>query len=204
MKPLRAAKTRLNPLLTPEERAELSLWMLHRVLRSCREAGLSEVYVVGGDERIAELSRRYGAGLLPELGGDLNQTLGKTLTLVRGAGTCLLVAADLPLLRPEDLLRLIRPWQARGAAALAPSRDGGTNALLLPPRCPFAPAFGPGSAERHRRRLTAAGVVVEEVRTLGLLHDVDRFEDLSEAVRSLPGFPLPGLPACGKAVVESP
>ncbi len=190
VKSLETAKSRLAQDLTPKERAELVLWMLDRVLRSCREAGLSETYLVGGEGRVADLGRRYGARLLPELGCTLNETLERTLAFVRGSNACVLLAADLPLLTPEDLMRLIRPWERWGAAALAPSRDGGTNALLLPPACPLTPAFGPGSASRHRMQLVAAGVSVEEVRTLGLMHDVDRPEDLTEAIRSLPDFPL--------------
>ncbi len=190
VKSLEAAKSRLAQDLTPKERAELVLWMLDRVLRSCSSAGLPETYLVGGEGRVADLGRRYGARLLPELGWTLNQTLTRALALVRGSDACVLLAADLPLLTPADLGDLIRPWQGWGAAVLAPSRDGGTNALLLPPACPFTPAFGPGSALRHRMQLVAAGVPVEEVRTLGLVHDVDQPEDLTEAVRSLPGYPL--------------
>ncbi len=201
IKPLRIAKTRLARMLTPDERAGLVLWMLDRVLMSCREAGLPEVDLVGGDERIAELGRRYGARVLPELGSGLNQTLGQALATVGEA--CLVLAADLPLLRPEDLLRLLRPWEERRAAVLAPSRDGGTNALLRPPACPFTPAFGPGSAQRHRMQLVAAGASVEEVQTLGLLHDVDRPEDLTEAVRSLEDFPLTRLRRSGKVGAKS-
>ncbi|MDR5709487.1 MAG: 2-phospho-L-lactate guanylyltransferase [Armatimonadota bacterium] len=202
-KALRAAKRRLAPCLTPEERAGLSLWMLDRVLCCCREAGLSETYLVGGDERTADLGRRRGARLLPELGFGLNQTLERALAAVRGEEACLVVVADLPLLRPEELVRLIRPWQERRTATLAPSRDGGTNALLLPPACPFTPSFGPGSARRHRAQLVAAGFAVEEVCTPGLLHDVDRPEDLTVEVRSLGGFPIPRLLDVGSAVVES-
>ncbi|MCS7172580.1 MAG: 2-phospho-L-lactate guanylyltransferase [Armatimonadetes bacterium] len=202
IKPLRAAKSRLAPVLPSEERMRLVLWMLERVLRSCREAGISEVFLVGGDPWTTELGRRYGTRFLPELGQNLNQTLERALALVRGEEACLIVAADLPLLRPEELARMVRLGKAWNAAVLAPSRDGGTNALLLPPASAWTPRFGPHSAARHRSQLVAAGAVVREIRTLGLMHDVDRPHDLTEAVRSLPGFPLRESLASSKTVVE--
>jgi 2-phospho-L-lactate/phosphoenolpyruvate guanylyltransferase len=70
---------------------------------------------------------------------------------------------------------------------IVPDRHGtGTNALLLSPPQVIAPAFGPGSRERHERLAAEAGVrcVVDEVRSLVL--DVDTAEDL-DAVREALG-----------------
>jgi|FaiFalDrversion2_1042247.scaffolds.fasta_scaffold01369_2 2-phospho-L-lactate guanylyltransferase len=204
VKPLSRAKSRMASRFTPEERAQLVLWMLDRVLRSCARAGLSEIYVVGGDERVARCAEPHGAHLVPEMGCGLNETLEHALALVRGEGACLVLAADLPRLTPEDLQELVRPWLQRGAAALAPAHDGGTNALLLPPAAPFSPAFGPQSARAHRTQLRAAGWDVEEIRTPGLMHDVDEPEDLTEAVRSLEGFPLQRFRVPRTSMVEYP
>jgi 2-phospho-L-lactate guanylyltransferase len=67
---------------------------------------------------------------------------------------------------------------------VVPDRHGsGTNALVLTPPDVLAPAFGPGSRERHVQRAQEHGVPVEvvDVPTLGL--DVDTLDDL-DALRA--------------------
>ncbi len=68
-----------------------------------------------------------------------------------------------------------------------PDRHGtGTNALLLSPPNAIAPAFGPGSFERHRRLALAAGLRVIVAGPPSLVLDVDTREDLA-ALREILG-----------------
>ena len=63
---------------------------------------------------------------------------------------------------------------------IVPDRHGtGTNALLLRPPTAIAPAFGPGSRERHQSAAEAAGVDHAVVRLPSLELDVDTPEDLA-------------------------
>jgi 2-phospho-L-lactate guanylyltransferase len=95
------------------------------------------------------------------------------------------VAADLPFLRPADIVALLAAGRAR-SLVLAPSKDGGTNAMLVPPGFTFRPAYGTGSLAAHRRRSRALGLETVEVRRPGLAVDVDTEADLL-SVRALGG-----------------
>ena len=73
---------------------------------------------------------------------------------------------------------------AAGRVAVVPDRHGtGTNALLLAPADAIGPAFGEGSAERHRDRAARAGheVAIEALASLAL--DLDTPDDLDGARR---------------------
>jgi 2-phospho-L-lactate guanylyltransferase len=69
-----------------------------------------------------------------------------------------------------------------------PDRHGtGTNGLLLSPPDVIAPAFGPGSCERHRQLAARAGVHCRVERTRSLSLDIDTRADLDELRARLAG-----------------
>jgi len=77
-----------------------------------------------------------------------------------------------------------------GRVAVVPDRHGtGTNALLMSPPDAIAPAFGPGSRERHIGRAERAGfdAAVESLESLAL--DVDTSDDLGAMVAVLDADP---------------
>jgi len=89
----------------------------------------------------------------------------------------LVLPADLPLLRAEDIATLLAA--ASSTPSLAPDRQGrGTNAVTLPPFYPFQFRFGLNSFRRHRAQLTTARIV----RRPGLALDLDTKWDLARAV----------------------
>jgi 2-phospho-L-lactate/phosphoenolpyruvate guanylyltransferase len=61
---------------------------------------------------------------------------------------------------------------------IAPSRDGGTNALLAWPPLALPFLFGVGSQARHLAAAQERGLAVREFRTPGMELDVDRPDDL--------------------------
>ena len=81
MKPLSHGKSRLAQTLTAEQRAALALGMLRRVLLAIKSASIDTIWVVGGDDRVRELTQSLGVECLEELGEDLNDTL-KKLSLI--------------------------------------------------------------------------------------------------------------------------
>jgi 2-phospho-L-lactate guanylyltransferase (CobY/MobA/RfbA family) len=85
-------------------------------------------------------------------------------TLARIEGPVTIVNADLPCVTPQELIQLLE-----AAPALAPARDGTTNALALADARDFEPLYGPGSAARF-------GLRPLDLR--GLREDVDTQEDL--------------------------
>ena len=93
------------------------------------------------------------------------------------SGPILVVNADLPCVKPRDLLALLGA-QPEGGLALVEAEDGTTNALALAAPHLFAPVYGPGSAGRFRARAERLEVPVVAARIPNLADDVDTLADL--------------------------
>ena len=115
--------------------------------------------------------------------GDLAGDAGLDHQLVRDD----VVLGDVAGAEPSDFSRLFTRLSAQPAgpaAVLAPSRDGGTSALLRRPAQCMPACFGPQSAARHREAAAAAGVPIwiEECESLAL--DLDQVEDVERFVQT--------------------
>lgn len=171
------AKTRLVPPY-PVTNADLASAFARDALAAaiaCPPA--ARVYVVTSDPGFLP----DGAIALPdEGGGDLNAALTAAEARVRAECDLPVAAlcADLPCLTPADLRTGLAGDGISSRWFVADAAGTGTTLLAALPGTPLAPAFGPRSAERHRR--SGAAPLADPVPTLRL--DVDTAEDLSEAV----------------------
>ena len=179
--PLRApgeGKSRLAAVLDPEQRAALAVAMLADVTAAVTAAGLDEVIVVAGGSRGAAAGVALGLPVLLDPPGcrGLDDALAAATRRVGTHRDLLVVAADLPRLRPGDVLAVLEPDVE---VVIAPTAAGGTGALLRRPAAVIGTAFGPGSAVAHRALALAAGARVAHVDRDGIHHDVDTFTDLA-------------------------
>jgi 2-phospho-L-lactate guanylyltransferase len=164
------AKTRLAPLLQPEERTRLVLGMLERVLEACAGAeSITRTLLVTPDPGFAP----RGVELLNDAGTGHADAIALALRDERARAGALVVMADCPLVRPESLDALAA---AARPLALAPSRDGGVNALALQAVNGFVPPFGV-PVEETIGAARAAGLEPTVVDDPLLALDVDRPED---------------------------
>jgi 2-phospho-L-lactate guanylyltransferase len=181
-----AAKQRLAADLG-EPQPELARRMVAGVLAAlCASRSLAGVIVVTREPTAVALAAERGAEVVgePELRGhSAAAILGVRRAVERGAERVLLAAGDCPLLTPGDVDALLARHDGPGVVVLADRHGTGTNGLLLAPPEAIAPAFGPGSRDRHVALAEAAGApcVVEDVAAFAL--DVDTADDLA-AVRA--------------------
>jgi 2-phospho-L-lactate guanylyltransferase len=177
VKPLAEAKSRLAPVLAAEERSELAQRLLLRTLTLAQQSALfSCLLVVSRDPLVWKIARTVGACVLPELGDELNSALqqGAAYAWQEGASSLLILPADLPLLRTDDLAALCALGEVGDGCVLGPAQDGGTNALhlRLPPGLPFC--FGPDSFARHLAAAHAAGLKPQVYDSPTLRFDLDQ------------------------------
>lgn len=119
--------------------------------------------------------------ILPDAGDGLNPALAAAAAQLAerfpGDGVAAMVA-DLPALRPADLLDALRQATAAGRGFVRDLEGSGTTLLAAGPGRPLAPLFGPDSARRHlesgARELDAAA---------SLRCDVDSAADLHRCLR---------------------
>ncbi len=183
VKPLRTAKSRLSAVLTRDEREILSQQMLINTLDLLREVKeIERTLVVSRDTKALSIARKHGARTVTENGApELNNALARATIVAQqyDISGVLVIPADLPLMRMDDVEELISKATDPPVVVIAPDRHGrGTNALLSSPPGLIAYDFGTDSFERHIARAKAAGVqlVVFENPSIGL--DVDLPEDL--------------------------
>lgn len=184
------SKQRLGELLNPEERRRLALAMLTDVVGAAAGAGrVGRVVVLGGGEGARRIADSRGCEFWPEPDnpGETEAVAAGTGRLADGASGLLVLPADIPLVRSEDIDVLVAQSGVAPGVVLCPSRDRlGTNAALRCPAGVMPLTFGNNSFEPHRKLAARLGVpcTVIELPRVGL--DLDRPEDvaayLAEAV----------------------
>jgi 2-phospho-L-lactate/phosphoenolpyruvate guanylyltransferase len=171
VKGLDGAKSRLAPALAPDERANLVIAMLDRVLGACAAStAITRTLLVTPEPRLA----RDGVELLLDAGTGHADAIAAALADPRAGDGAVVVMADCPHVTPQALDALV---EAARPVALAPSHDGGVNALALRDPKLFQPPFGV-PAEKTVRRAREAGLEPAILNDPSLALDVDRPEDL--------------------------
>lgn len=194
-----AAKRRLLDTIDPPARAALIKAMLGDVLAATAACDAVErIIVVTGEGRAEKIalasSQRMSTPLEvmrdpDDAGHPEAATLGIVRAKALGAECAILLPGDCPLLDTAELHGALSR-AAAGCVTVVPDRHGtGTNALILSPPDAIAPAFGPGSRERHVERAKRRGleVTVEEIGSLAL--DLDTPDDLRELAEVLAAEP---------------
>lgn len=182
VKSLGRAKGRLAGALAPMERAALTLAMLEDVLAACTAMPGWQTWVVSPDPSVLETAARRRARPFPEEDPGLVTAVRQVEEEAGGADALAVVLADLPLITPESLARVL---QTVGPVVAAPSAsDAGTNVLLRRPPAVIPPCFGTDSFRRHRRAADAAGVPFAEVSLPDLAFDLDRPADVVRLLAS--------------------
>ena len=169
-------KTRLAAVLQPREREALVRSLLLHVLATLRAApGIDHVAVVSSErDDIPD-----DVSLFLDEGTDLNSSLetGIGQALEAGASMLLIVPADLPLLRVEDVVQMLAGARDSGIA-LAPDRhERGTNALCMRGSARLSMQFGRNSFAKHTGQAATRYGEAVCVRTPTLGFDLDTAAD---------------------------
>jgi 2-phospho-L-lactate/phosphoenolpyruvate guanylyltransferase len=180
---LEGAKSRLGGSLDAEERRDLVVALLERLLAATRAAHrVAETFVVTPDADVCRVAEAAGARPIAQHGRGLNHGLreARVAAIEAGADAVLVLPVDLPLVTPDavDELAAVLDAPDRPLVALVPDRHGrGTNALLVAP--PDAIDFGFGGDSRAAHRHAAAEALARYVELRGPLElDIDTPDDL--------------------------
>ena len=198
VKPFNEGKSRLAGHISPQQRRALNRELLTRTLTAINQAHLdAEILVVSRDTHALAAAKRAGSRALPEKSQpctappssctpndtesepQLNAALTQAArhAAAHGATKLLVLPTDMPNLTAEDVRAMAVSRGREPQITIAPSRDGGTNALMLQPPQAIPFAFGRDSFLRHQRLAAAAGIPVHVVQSDSLLFDIDLPED---------------------------
>ncbi len=202
VKPLKNAKSRLSPVLAPDQRFMLAQAMFRHVLSvTTTIQQVSGVLVISRDTKALAIAREMGAKTLQEGAmSNLNPALLRATMVVKSwrADSVLVLPADLPFINAGDLRDMIELAADRSLVIATDRNRDGTNALLIRPPGAIKYDYGSGSYERHLRKARAAGMLVREFQSERLSLDIDVPEDLREYQEildqgqfgHLPSFPV--------------
>jgi len=176
VKSLGRAKGRLAGMLTPMERAALTLAMLDDVLDACQAMAGWQVWVISPDESVLDAAARRRARPVEEEDPGLLAAISQVEEEAARAEALAIVLGDLPMLTPTALAKALHTL---GPVVAAPSAsDAGTNVLLRRPPSVIPARFGTDSFRKHRDTADQLGVPFAEVRAPELAFDLDRPEDI--------------------------
>lgn len=168
VKPLRRSKSKLNKILSEDERTDLNLRLFENTLKILKNVETPhQVLVVSKDSSVISLSRTYKIRTLQEDSlSNLNLSLKKAAQVVKAysAKSILILPADLPFLNKDDITNMVFENSDQPTMVISPDRKmSGTNLMMISPPDLIEFSYGPGSFERHIRQaqLLNAKIVVK-------------------------------------------
>jgi 2-phospho-L-lactate/phosphoenolpyruvate guanylyltransferase len=184
VKPLRESKRRLERLLSTDERADLILHILGDLLATLDQVGeVDRILVVTGDPAVTALAHQRQINVLDEATtAGLNEAVSRGIAKaqVGGATAALILPADLPFARVEDIEQVLATYAPEDAPMMAICGDEierGTNALFLAPPGGFTFHYGEDSYQAHLAEARRCGRTIFKVRAPGLRFDLDTEDD---------------------------
>ena len=183
VKGLRSALSRLEGVLSGDERLKLSIAMLKDVLAVLgRVKGLEGLVIVSREPAVQDIAHNHGATVVEEpqevVGEGPAVDYGANQLLKEGVARVLIVPSDLPLVEARDLEAILQEDMGMPSVVMAPSDDGGTNALLKSPPNVIPSRFGPNSLELHIQEARTRNVEYRVLQLPSLTTDIDSPEDL--------------------------
>lgn len=176
------AKTRLGDILSGEGRSALARAMLRDVLTAVADCpAIVGIVVVTSDDMAVAIAAPFGAIVVKDGSIGYNEAVRVGISSVRErTASVMVLPADIPSVRAEDITRLASLHPAAPAVTIARAEaDGGTNALVMSPPDVIAVQFGTGSEACHLEAAHRAGAAVQSLDIPRMAHDIDRPEDVA-------------------------
>jgi 2-phospho-L-lactate/phosphoenolpyruvate guanylyltransferase len=184
VKSLRESKRRLERLLSTDERADLILHFLGDLLATLDQVGeIERVLIVTGDPAVMALADKHRVDLLFEAspaGLNAAAVLGVAHAVEAGARAVLILPADLPFARIEDIEQMLAPYAPENVPVMVicgDENEKGTNALFLAPPGDFTFHYGPDSYQAHLEEARTRGRTIFKAQAPGLRFDLDTEDD---------------------------
>ncbi len=187
VKSLGASKKRLSPVLSPQERGQLTLAMLEDVLSALQTSIVNDTVVVSDDLDVHDIAGKFGTNYLAQKIGGLNCAVEKATEwcIQQGAEAVLVLPADIPMLSSADVDRIVELGNCEEqTVVLSPSYNGGTNALFQSPLNLIHACFGPRSFAKHIKEAQSKGACVRLYYSTSVAADIDSAKDLSKLLKA--------------------
>jgi len=183
VKPLAAGKSRLHNYLDPGEIIELNKGLFESTferIMNCKS--IDRLMVVTHDPQLLTYTEANdGVGLLENSPSSLNQAISQAFSVIEeeDPGPVLVIPADLPKMRSEDLAELISLGISERFLVIVPDcHQTGTNALYLSSPTLIKPRFGHRSFQKHTSQALKKTADLTIWINKPMQYDLDTFQDL--------------------------
>lgn len=171
IKAFHAAKARLRPELSDDDRERLARWLATRVVGAVRPLAC---FVACDDEDVADWADSLGVGVLWGPGLGLNGAIDVGVSTLAGKGADHVLIAHGDIARPDRLPTV----PVADTVVLVPDRRrDGTNVLSRPTALGLPAGYGAGSFATHLAAALATGAPVQVRIDAHLSIDIDTVDD---------------------------
>ncbi len=191
VKSLREGKSRLNSVLSENERVRLNEKLLLKTLNCIKNIPQIIGYlVISRDSAVLDLASEYGAKTVQESQiSDINYALNQATEAVKTfkATQVLVLPADLPYINHDEIVRLIeRSGNPPEIIIASDHKQNGTNALLVNPLGILEYDFGLNSFVKHKKQAERKKIHIDVFDSDIFNFDLDLPEDLISMKESDP------------------
>lgn len=186
VKSLGVSKKRLSSVLSPQERRQLTLAMLEDVLNALETSTVDKIVVVTNDSSVNDFVGKFGATYLAQKTSGLNSAIEEATEwcVQQGAEAILILPADIPLLSPVEVDRIVGLGNCeKQTVVLSSSYNDGTNALFQSPPNLIRASFGARSFIKHLKEAQGKGFSVRLYYSAKMAADIDSADDLGNFLR---------------------
>jgi 2-phospho-L-lactate guanylyltransferase len=170
-------KSRLRKNITSNVVDELLNQMTQQVIKVSTSLGEEySSYLLTKNESI-EFEGNFT--ILRDQGIMLNDSIKSALNSLE-EDIILIVMADLPFIRKEDLIRIVNLHEASKDVIIAPSSDNGTSLLCFDSKKKFPFVFGHNSALKFQKMFSEKSISSRLLKHEKFYRDIDTFKDLRE------------------------
>ena len=187
IKGLCASKRRLSSFFSIQDRRLLIETMLIDVLTALKSSKIQQIVIVSSDPAIQAIADKSDVFFFSPSHNGLNPAIEEATAwcMQNHASSVLVVPADIPFLRSEDVNRIVQLGTVKNPiVVLSPSNNGGTNALFQNPPNLVLPNFGHGSFAKHCNQARTKGVCIKVYFSSAIALDIDSFFDLWRVLES--------------------
>ncbi|WXG40089.1 MAG: 2-phospho-L-lactate guanylyltransferase [Candidatus Freyarchaeum deiterrae] len=185
-KGLAESKSRLANEISDDLRKRLVTAMLSDVILAVSSSKRANHLIVITSDREIESIIPKNATLLPEdKPRGINQAITEATeysTTKMNAEATLVIPADLPLIKPQDIDTIITRGKTKPTVILSPSLTGGTNILYRTPPKIIEPKFGKNSFQKHLDESRKINIEPKIYNSPRVTLDLDEIEDIKKFI----------------------
>jgi 2-phospho-L-lactate guanylyltransferase len=159
--------------------------MLHDVLKSIASSDeIESTIVVTPEQEAVNLAKSFGFSTILEKeqrGVNFAVNIANEYCLNNGASSTIIIPADIPLIKPEDIKKIVNSSRNDQSVVIIPSkRMDGTNALLRSPPDVIKTSYDSSSYTVHKKYASEQKIPISILKLYSVMLDLDLQEDLKE------------------------